>query len=66
MLLDLAWKNLWRRKLRSLLTVLGVASAAQLYLMVHGVMDTYHGEMMAQINAFAGKIIVQQQVESGI
>jgi putative ABC transport system permease protein len=65
MLLDLAWKNLWRRKLRSLLTVLGVASAAQLYLMVHGVMDTYHGEMMAQINAFAGKIVVQQQVESG-
>jgi putative ABC transport system permease protein len=65
MLLDLSWKNLWRRKLRSLLTILGVASAAQLYLMVHGVMDTYHGEMMAQINAFAGKIIVQQQVESG-
>jgi putative ABC transport system permease protein len=65
MLWDLAWKNLWRRKLRSLLTILGVASAVQLYLMVHGVMDTYHGEMMAQINVFAGKIVVQQQVESG-
>jgi putative ABC transport system permease protein len=65
MLWDLAWKNLWRRKLRSLLTILGVASAAQLYLMVHGVMDTYNGEMMGQINAFAGKIVVQQQVESG-
>jgi putative ABC transport system permease protein len=65
MLLDLAWKSLWRRKLRSLLTILGVASAAQLYLMVHGVLDTYNGEMMGQISAFAGKIVVQQQVESG-
>jgi putative ABC transport system permease protein len=65
MLLDLAWKNLWRRKLRSLLTILGVASAAQLYLMVHGVMDTYTSEMMGQIGSFAGKIVVQQQVESG-
>jgi putative ABC transport system permease protein len=65
MLLDLALKNLWRRRLRSLLTVLGVASAVQLYLMVHGVMDTYTGEIEGQVTAFAGKIIVQQQVESG-
>jgi putative ABC transport system permease protein len=65
MLLDLALKSLWRRRLRSLLTVVGVASAVQLYLMVHGVMDTYTGEIEAQVVAFAGKIIVQQQVESG-
>jgi putative ABC transport system permease protein len=65
MLLDLALKNLWRRRLRSLLTVLGVASAVQLYLMVHGVMDTYTGEIEGQVTAFAGKIIVQQEVESG-
>ena len=65
MLLDLAWKNIWRRKLRSLLTILGVASAVQLYLMVRGVMGTYTGEIEGQINAFAGKIVVQQQVESG-
>jgi putative ABC transport system permease protein len=65
MLLDLAWKNIWRRKLRSLLTILGVASAVQLYLMVHGVMGSYTGEIREQINAFAGKIVVQQQVESG-
>src|SRR4030042_4366283 len=65
MLLDLAWKNIWRRKLRSLLTILGVASAVQLYLMVHGVMGTYTGEINGQVNAFAGKIVIQQQVESG-
>jgi putative ABC transport system permease protein len=65
MLLDLAWKNIWRRKLRSLLTILGVASTVQLYLMVHGVMNTYTGEIEGQVGAFAGRIIVQQQVESG-
>ncbi len=65
MLLDLAWKNIWRRKLRSLLTILGVASAVQLYLMVRGVMGTYTGEIEGQVNAFAGKIVVQQQAESG-
>jgi putative ABC transport system permease protein len=65
MLLDLAWKNIWRRKLRSLLTILGVASAVQLYLMVSGVMGTYTGEIEGQVNAFAGKIVVQQQAESG-
>jgi putative ABC transport system permease protein len=65
MLWDLAWKNLWRRKLRSLLTILGVASAVQLYLMVHGVMESYTGEIEGQVSAFAGKIIIQQAVESG-
>jgi hypothetical protein len=65
MLWDLALKNLWRRRLRSLLTVLGVASAVQLYLMVHGVMDTYTGEIEGQVNSFAGKVVIQQQVESG-
>ena len=65
MLWDLALKNLWRRKLRSLLTILGVASAVQLYLMVHGIMTTYTSEIQGQISAFTGKIIVQQQVEEG-
>ncbi len=63
MLWDLAFKNLWRRKLRTFLTVLGVASAVQLYLMVHGVMTTYSGEIQGQIAAFTGKLIVQQQLE---
>ncbi|MBN1440565.1 MAG: ABC transporter permease [Anaerolineales bacterium] len=64
MLWDVAWKSLWRRKLRSLMAVLGVASAVQLYLMVHGVMGTYTSGIENQVNAFAGKILVQQEVES--
>jgi putative ABC transport system permease protein len=65
MLWDVAWKNIWRRKMRSLLTVLGVASAVQLYLMVEGVMGSYTGEIEGQVNAFAGKIVVQQKAEGG-
>jgi putative ABC transport system permease protein len=65
MLLNLAIKNLWRRKMRSFLTILGVATAVQLYLMVHGIMASYGQEMRGQIGEFAGKIIVQQQLENG-
>jgi putative ABC transport system permease protein len=56
---------MWRRKLRTFLTVLGVASAVQLYLMVHGVMTTYSYELEGQLSAFAGKLIVQQRLEQG-
>jgi ABC-type antimicrobial peptide transport system permease subunit len=51
--------------MRSLLTILGVATAVQLYRMVHGIMTSYSQEMRGQIGAFAGKIIVQQQLENG-
>lgn len=66
MLWDLALKNLWRRKLRSLLTILGVASAVQLFLMVHGIMTTYTSEIQDQFSSFTGKIIIQQQVEQKV
>jgi putative ABC transport system permease protein len=63
MLFDLALKTLWRRKLRSLLTILGVASAIQLYLMSNNIMATYDQDIRRQVNAFAGKIYVQQTVQ---
>jgi putative ABC transport system permease protein len=63
MLLDLALKTLWRRKLRSLLTILGVASAIQLYLMSNNIMATYDQDIRRQVNAFAGKIYIQQTVQ---
>ncbi len=63
MLFDLAFKTLWRRKLRSLLTILGVASAIQLYLMSNNIMATYDQDIQRQVNAFAGKIYIQQTVQ---
>jgi ABC-type antimicrobial peptide transport system permease subunit len=64
MLFDLAVKTLWRRKLRSLLTIFGVASAIQLYLMSNNIMGTYDLDIQRQVNAFAGKIYVQQTLQN--
>jgi putative ABC transport system permease protein len=64
MLWDVAIKHLWRRKLRSLLTILGVATAIQLYLMISGIVTTYQQETQRQLGAFTGKIVVSQQMES--
>jgi putative ABC transport system permease protein len=62
MLLDIAFKALWRRKLRSLLTVLGVAAAVQLYLMMTGILAFYDWDIQRQVSAFAGKVFVQRPV----
>jgi putative ABC transport system permease protein len=64
MLLDLALKSLWRRRLRSLLTILGVAVAIQLYITMSGIMSWYNGDMEKQLSAFAGRVYVQQRMET--
>ncbi len=64
MLFDIAVKNLWRRKLRSILTILGVAVAVQLYLTMDGWMGLYEQDLQHQLSAFAGKVFVQQQMEA--
>jgi putative ABC transport system permease protein len=63
MLLDIAWKTLWRRKLRSLLTVLGVAAAVQLYLMMNSILSFYDADIQSQVAAFAGKVYVQRPMQ---
>ena len=64
MLWDIALKNLWRRKLRTILAILGVATAVQLYLMISGgVLITYEQDIQHQLSAFAGKIVVERQME---
>lgn len=62
MLFDIAVKTLWRRKLRSLLTILGVAAAVQLYLMMSGILMYYDWDIQRQVSAFAGKVFVQRPV----
>jgi putative ABC transport system permease protein len=60
MLWDIAWRNMWQRWLRSLLTILGVAMAVQLYVTMSGIMLVYEQDLQKQLSAFAGKVIVQQ------
>jgi putative ABC transport system permease protein len=64
MLWDIAMKNLWRRKLRTLLTIIGVATAVQLYLTMNGWMNIYERDLKHQLNAFAGRVFVQQPMET--
>jgi putative ABC transport system permease protein len=63
MLFDLAIKTLWRHKLRSLLTILGVAIAVQTYLMINGIMVFYERDSQRLVSLFAGKVYVQQVVQ---
>jgi putative ABC transport system permease protein len=63
MLWDIAIKHLWRKKLRSLLTIVGVATSVQMYLTFSGVLVLYRNEINRQLGAFAGKAVVQQQME---
>jgi putative ABC transport system permease protein len=62
MLWDVALRNLWQRRLRSLLTVLGVAVAVQLYMSMSSLMAFYEQDLQQQLNAFAGKVYVQHSV----
>lgn len=60
MLWDVAWRNMWQRWLRSLLTILGVATAVQLYVTMSSIMLVYENDLQKQLGAFTGKVIVQQ------
>jgi putative ABC transport system permease protein len=62
MLWDIALRNLWQRRRRSLLTVLGVAVAVQLYISMSSYMAIYDQDLQQQLSAFAGKVYVQRSV----
>jgi len=65
MMWDIALHNLWQRRLRALLTILGVAAALQLYLTMNNLMVTFEEDMLRQYQAFAGKVYVEQSLPSG-
>ena len=60
MLWDLALKDLWKRWLRSLLTILGIAVAIHLYLITNNMMVWMERNVQRQLGAIAGKVYVQQ------
>jgi putative ABC transport system permease protein len=64
MLIDIAVKTLWRRKLRSLLTILGVGVAIQLYLVMSAILVFYDSDIQKQVAMFAGKVFVQRPVQT--
>ncbi|MBN2084845.1 MAG: ABC transporter permease [Anaerolineales bacterium] len=64
MLLDIAFKTLWRRKLRTLLTVLGLATAIQLYMMMTAILSFYDTDIQQQVAVFAGKVFIQRPMKA--
>jgi putative ABC transport system permease protein len=62
---QLVMRNLWQRRLRSLLTVLGIAVAVQVNLTVTGVISGYEADLQNQLSALAGRIFVQRPTTEG-
>jgi len=60
MLWDLAFKHLWQRRLRSALTILGVAIILQTHLVINGFKYSYEQDVQRQLSAFTGKVLVRQ------
>lgn len=58
-MITLAFKNVWKRKTRSILTILGIIIAIQLYVIMSGIMDEYDQDIQKQVSAMAGRIVVQ-------
>lgn len=65
-MITLALKNLWNRKTRSLLTLLGIAVGIQLYVIMSSVMDSFDHDLQKQVAGMAGRIVVQQKGEAGV
>ncbi len=57
---NVAFHNLLQRRMRSLLTMLGVAVAVQLYLTMSSIMISFELDLENQLSAMAGKVYVQR------
>ena len=64
-MIDVAFKNLWARKTRSILTILGVAICVMLYLFMAGTTAMVEGNVEEEIAQYAGKIYVKSPAVSG-
>ncbi len=67
-MLDLAWKNMWTRKTRTILTILGVAISLELVIMMTTIVDYTQRSMQGELAKYsgAGQIYVRSQTVSGI
>lgn len=62
MLLKLAWRNVWRNKRRSVITILAVAFAAMLCLAMRGLqIGTYELNIVNSVELFSGYLQIQKQ-----
>jgi len=67
-MIDIAWKNMWTRKTRTILTILGIAVALELVIMMTTIVDFTERSMQSELAKYsgAGQIYVRSQAISGI
>lgn len=67
-MLDIAWKNMWTRKMRTILTILGIAVALELVIMMTTIVDFTERSMQSELSKYsgAGQIYVRSQATAGI
>jgi putative ABC transport system permease protein len=63
-MIDIAFKNLWARKTRSLLTILGVAVCVMLYLFMAGTAAMVEGNLEKEMAKYVGQIYVKSPAVS--
>jgi len=63
-MLDMALKNIWQRKTRSLLTVAGVGVAVTLYIYMSVIMNWYDQDLQHRLSSMAGKVTVAAKNET--
>ncbi len=67
-MIDIAWKNMWTRKMRTILTILGIAVALELVIMMTTIVDFTERSMQSELAKYsgAGQIYVRSQTTAGI
>jgi putative ABC transport system permease protein len=67
-MLDIAWKNMWTRKMRTILTILGIAVALELVIMMTTIVDFTERSMQGELAKYsgAGQIYVRSHTISGM
>lgn len=62
-MLNLTIKNIFYKRTRSILTIMGIVIAMQLYIVLSGIMNMYDKDMQKQVSSMAGKVMVQAKTE---
>ena len=67
-MIDIAWKNMWTRKTRTILTILGIAVALELVIMMTSIVDFTESGMQSELAKYsgAGQIYVRSQTTAGV
>lgn len=59
----LAYRNIMFNKLRSVLTIFGIMTAIQLYIIMSGIMYSFDQDIQKQVSGIVGSVVVESQSE---